>query len=176
MTSSNTQSIHAASAVEMPLIDTRELRNTFGMFATGVTAITALGENDQLVGITANSFSSLSLDPALILWSLVLSSPSVSAFDEGKYFNVNILSQSQEAIAMQLATRSEDKFSAVQYCLSPTGVPLLDGALATLQCQVEFTRVAGDHLLIVGRVLDFDRVDEGEPLVFYRGGFKQLSN
>jgi len=67
MTSSNTQSIDAASAVEMPLIDTRELRNTFGMIATGVTAITALGEDDQLVGITANSFSSLSLDPALIL-------------------------------------------------------------------------------------------------------------
>lgn len=174
MTASNTQSINSAAAVEMPLIDTRELRNTFGMFATGVTAITALGENDHLVGITANSFSSLSLDPALILWSLVLTSPSVAAFDEGKYFNVNILSQRQEGLAMQLATRSEDKFSGVPYRLSPTGVPLLEDALATLQCQVEFTRVAGDHLLIVGRVLDFDRADAGEPLVFYRGGFKQL--
>lgn len=173
---SNAQPINSVPAVEFPIIDTRELRNTFGMFATGVTAITALGENDQLVGITANSFSSLSLDPALILWSLVLTSPNVSAFAEGKYFNVNILSQSQEELAMQMAKRSEDKFSGVQYHMSPTGVPLLEDALATLQCQVEFTRVAGDHLLIVGRVLDFDRVDEGEPLVFYRGGFKQLSN
>ncbi|WP_428036986.1 flavin reductase family protein [Amphritea sp.] len=174
MTASNTQSINAAPAIEVPLIDTRELRNTFGMFATGVTAITAVGEDDQLVGITANSFSSLSLDPALILWSLVLTSPSVAAFDEGKYFNVNILSQRQEGLAMQLATRSEDKFAGVEYRLSSARVPLLNDALATLQCQVEFTRVAGDHLLIVGRVLDFDRVDTGEPLVFYRGGFKQL--
>ena len=174
MTASNTQTITASPAVEMPMIDPLELRNTFGMFATGVTAITALGEHDQLVGITANSFSSLSLDPALILWSLVLTSPSVAAFDEGKFFNVNILSQSQEGLAMQLATRAEDKFAGVAYRLSPTGVPLLNDALATLQCQVEFTRVAGDHLLIVGRVLDFDRVDTGEPLVFYRGGFKPL--
>ncbi|MBJ7555986.1 flavin reductase family protein [Marinomonas spartinae] len=172
MNTSNVQTINSTPAVEVPLIDTRELRNTFGMFATGVTAITALGENGQLVGITANSFSSLSLDPAQILWSLVLTSPNVSAFDEGKYFNVNILSQSQEGLAMQMATRSEDKFAGVQYCLSPTGVPLLEEALATLQCQVEFTRVSGDHLLIVGRVLDFDRVEEGEPLVFYRGRFK----
>lgn len=174
MTASTTQSVSSGSAVEMPLIDTRELRNTFGMFATGVTAITALAEEGQLVGITANSFSSLSLDPALILWSLALNSPSLSAFDEGKHFNVNILSQSQEGLAMQLATRAEEKFAGVQYRLSSAGVPLLEDALATLQCQVEFTRVAGDHLLIVGRVLNFDKVDEGEPLVFYKGGFKQF--
>ncbi|MBB3139302.1 flavin reductase family protein [Halomonas organivorans] len=155
-------------------IDGRALRDTLGRFATGVTIVTARTEEGAPVGITANSFSSLSLDPPLILWSLALKSPSLPAFAEGRSFAVNILGQHQDALAMQFARPSEDKFEGVAQHDNTDGVPLLDGALARLECRVEFTRIAGDHLLIVGRVQAFS-TEEGEPLLFYQGGFQRLS-
>ncbi|TLF53060.1 flavin reductase family protein [Halomonas urmiana] len=157
-----------------PAIDGRALRDTLGRFATGVTIVTARTEEGAPVGITANSFSSLSLDPPLILWSLALTSPSLPAFAEGRAFAVNILGHHQDALAMQFARPSDDKFEGVAHGDNAAGVPLLDGALARLECRVEFTRIAGDHLLIVGRVQAF-ATEEGEPLLFYQGGFQRLS-
>ncbi|MFG6177532.1 flavin reductase family protein [Halomonas sp. THAF12] len=157
-----------------PAIDGRALRDTLGRFATGVTIVTARTEDGMPVGITANSFSSLSLDPPLILWSLALTSPSLPAFAEGRSFAVNILGHHQDALAMQFARPSDDKFEDVAHGANAAGVPLLDGALARLECRVEFTRIAGDHLLIVGRVQAFS-TEEGEPLLFYQGGFQRLS-
>ncbi|XKE46163.1 flavin reductase family protein [Halomonas organivorans] len=157
-----------------PAIDGRALRDTLGRFATGVTIVTARTEEGAPVGITANSFSSLSLDPPLILWSLALTSPSLPAFAEGRAFAVNILGHHQDALAMQFARPSDDKFEGVAHRDNAAGVPLLEGALARLECRVEFTRIAGDHLLIVGRVQAF-ATEEGEPLLFYQGGFQRLS-
>ncbi|WP_206081048.1 flavin reductase family protein [Marinobacter orientalis] len=152
-------------------LDPLALRNTLGNFATGVTVITATGEDGEPIGITANSFSSLSLDPPLILWSLGVKSPNLDAFIEGRCFSVNILSAEQEALAMQFARPAEDKFAGVDVRSSAEGVPLLVESLARLECRVEFTRVAGDHLLIVGRVLRFAS-EEGKPLLFYQGSFQ----
>lgn len=164
----------AARDVAAPELDGRELRNTLGLFATGVTVVTTTGaEGGELVGITANSFSSLSLEPPLILWSLALKSPNLPAFTEGRDFAINILERRQDALAMQFARPADDKFAGVSHRLNDAGVPLLDDALAQLECRVEFTRVAGDHLLIVGRVLAFHTA-EGEPLLFYQGGFQRL--
>ncbi|WP_205738698.1 flavin reductase family protein [Halomonas heilongjiangensis] len=155
------------------VLDGRALRNTLGRFATGVTVVTSTTETGAPVGITANSFSSLSLEPALILWSLVLSSPNLAAFAEGRPFAVNILGAHQDELAMQFARSAEDKFAGVAHHANAHGVPLLAGALARLECRVEFTRIAGDHLLIVGRVQRFD-TEEGEPLVFYQGSFQRV--
>ncbi|MFC6672759.1 flavin reductase family protein [Marinobacterium aestuariivivens] len=169
-----TTAIRSEETVEVQAFDSRELRNTLGLYATGVTVVTTTGaEAGEPIGITANSFSSLSLDPPLILWSLALKSPSLLAFAEGRDFAVNILEHRQDALAMQFARPSDDKFAGVSHRRNDAGVPLLDDALAQLECRVEFTRVAGDHLLIVGRVLAFSKAD-GEPLLFYKGGFQQL--
>ncbi|ATG74927.1 hypothetical protein AN401_14545 [Zobellella denitrificans] len=156
-----------------PAMDTRALRNAMGHFATGVTVVTAPGEGNALVGITANSFSSLSLEPPLILWSLSLNSPSLAAFQEGQPFAVNVLCQGQEDLAMQFARASDDKFSGVEYHLNQRQVPLLAHTLAQFECEVAFTRCLGDHLLIVGRVQAF-RCQEGEPMLFFKGQFKTL--
>lgn len=156
-----------------PAIDPRELRDALGLFATGVTVVTAPGSGDQPIGITANSFSSLSLDPPLVLWSLALRSPSIDAFAEGQPFAINILQREQEALALQFARPTDDKFKNVEYALNGYRVPLLEGAQAQLECTVEFTRVLGDHLLIVGRVEAMNTMP-GEPLLFYRGAFAQL--
>ncbi|NVK43286.1 MAG: flavin reductase family protein [Oceanospirillaceae bacterium] len=169
----NTAVAGIAPAEAKAQIDTRELRNTLGTFATGVTVVTAIGEAQEAIGITANSFSSLSLEPPLILWSLALKSPSLGAFAGGRAFVINILDRDQEALAMQFARPSDDKFAGVSHRMNDAGVPLLDGALAQLECRVEFTRGAGDHLLIVGRVERFSKA-EGEPLLFYKGAFQQL--
>lgn len=167
----------ATMTASAPVVDPAEaldplaLRNTLGNFATGVTVITATNEVGEPIGITANSFSSLSLDPPLILWSLGVKSPSLDAFTEGRCFSVNILSAEQEALAMQFARPAEDKFAGVDVRSSAEGVPLLAESLARLECRTEFTRVAGDHLLIVGRVLRFAS-EEGKPLLFYQGSFQ----
>ncbi|WP_271911381.1 flavin reductase family protein [Vreelandella alkaliphila] len=154
-------------------LDPRALRQTLGHFATGVTVVTTTGEGGEPIGITANSFSSLSLEPPLILWSLGVQSPSLGAFAEGRHFAVNILGAQQEALAMQFARPAEDKFTGIAVQASVEGVPLLADSLARLECRVEFTRLAGDHLLIVGRVLRFAS-EAGEPLLFYQGGFQRL--
>ena len=164
-----------AAANLAPSIDPRELRDALGLFATGVTVVTAPGTDGQPIGITANSFSSLSLDPPLVLWSLALRSPNLDAFEEGKPFAINILQQEQEALALQFARPLEDKFQHVEYALNGHKVPLLEGAQAQLECTVEFTRVLGDHLLIVGRV-DALNAEPSAPLLFYRGAFVQLAN
>lgn len=176
MTTASTATVavdSGAAANLVPAIDPRELRDALGLFATGVTVVTAPGGEGEPVGITANSFSSLSLDPALVLWSLALRSPSLSAFEEGKSFAINILQKDQEALALQFARPSDNKFQSVDYTLNARKVPLLEGAQAQLECTVEFTRVLGDHLLIVGRV-DTLNTSPGEPLLFYRGAFAQL--
>lgn len=162
----------AVEAVEEAL-DPRALRHTLGRFATGVTVITTTGEVGEPIGITANSFSSLSLEPPLILWSLGLQSPNLGAFAEGRHFAVNILGAQQEALAMQFARPADDKFASVEVSTNAEGIPLLADSLAQLECRVEFTRLAGDHLLIVGRVLRFAS-EAGEPLLFYQGGFQRL--
>ncbi|WP_417533323.1 flavin reductase family protein [Marinobacterium stanieri] len=179
MTSVTTANVAAESSTAAanlaPAIDPRELRDALGLFATGVTVVTAPGTGKDAVGITANSFSSLSLEPPLVLWSLALKSPSLDAFEEGKPFAINVLQREQEALAMQFARPLDDKYEGVEYSLNSRQVPLLDGAQAQLECTVEFTRVLGDHLLIVGRV-DALNTAPGEPLLFYRGAFARLES
>ncbi|MDH4051688.1 MAG: flavin reductase family protein, partial [Rubrivivax sp.] len=126
-------------------IDVRTLRRVLGRFATGVTIVTCLDAAGQPVGLTANSFSSLSLDPALVLWSLRLSSPSLPAFRAAPHFAINILAESQVELSRRFAAPAEDRFADGPWSPGAAGVPVLAGAAAVLECERTLEQVAGDH-------------------------------
>lgn len=157
-----------------PSLDPRELRRVCGRYATGVAVIGACTPQQRPVGITVNSFASLSLAPPLILWSLARHSPNAGLFGPGAPFGVSILRAGHGELARRFATPSPDKFAGVAHRCCPRGVPYLDEALATLSCRVERADPVGDHLLIVGAVEAF-KAEEGEPLVFYGGDFVRLA-
>ncbi len=150
--------------------DTRELRNALGRFPTGVTVITTRTPGGKLEGLTANSFSALSLDPPLVLWSISRKSMSVPGFIEAGHFAINVLRSGQSAISHHFATPRENKFEGMPFEAGLAGVPLLEGALARFECKIEHTVEGGDHLLFVGRVHKISYGD-GEPLIFNAGQY-----
>lgn len=154
--------------------DPRALRRVCGRFATGVAIIGACGPDGRAVGLTVNSFASLSLDPPLILWSLARHSPNAGLFAPGGAFGVSILRAGHGDLARRFATPQPDKFAEVPHWRCPAGVPYLEEALATLSCRVQRADSLGDHLLIVGAV-DGISASEGDPLVFYGGDFVRVA-
>jgi len=155
-------------------VDPRALRGVCGRYATGVAVIGACGPQGRAVGLTVNSFASLSLSPPLILWSLAQHSPNAALFAPGACFGVSILRAGHGELARHFATPQSDKFAGVPHWRCRIGVPYLSEALATLACRVERADPLGDHLLIVGAVEHLDASD-GEPLVFYGGDFVRLA-
>ncbi|MBU2959278.1 flavin reductase family protein [Citreicella sp. C3M06] len=154
-------------------LDGRLLRDVFGCFATGVTVVTSIGEDDKPVGLVVNSFSSVSLDPPQILWSIGLNSPSRDAFCKHEGFAVNIMGAESKDETMRFCTPSDDKFADVDWWAGHYGVPVLRSALATLECRTEQRIISGDHEIFIGRVLRVDHQDVA-PLLFHRGKFAQL--
>lgn len=150
--------------------DQREFRRTLGTFTTGVTIITARAADGAPVGITANSFNSVSLDPPMVLWSLAKTSRSLAAFSESGHWAVHILSVEQDALSNRFAKSGEDKFHGVVTETGAGGVPLLTGCTARLQCKNTFRYDGGDHIIFVGEVCAFDRHDIA-PLVFHGGKY-----
>jgi flavin reductase (DIM6/NTAB) family NADH-FMN oxidoreductase RutF len=151
------------------------LRGVLGRFATGVTIITAVSPAGDRVGVTANSFNTLSLDPPLILWSLALKAWSVDVFRATDRFAVNILSASQHGFARQFARAADDKFAGVEIEEGLGGVPLIKGAAAYLECSVHQRHPGGDHELYIGLV-ERSAATDHEPLVYLKsrfGGFAQ---
>ncbi len=150
-------------------IDANDLRRALGSFVTGVTVMTARSGR-ELAGVTVNSFSSLSLDPPLVLWSLALKAPSIRIFRSSEIFAVNILSDGQHDLARQFARPAEDKFAGTPYEHGLEGVPLLADATTHFECRVEQRHAGGDHELIIGRVLRIT-FSERPPLAYLRGDF-----
>lgn len=148
--------------------DARQLRNALGRFPTGVTVITARGPDGKLEGLTANSFSALSLDPPLVLWSINRNSQSLPGFLESGYFAINVLRAGQSGLSHHFATPRANKFEGVAFEDGLGGSPLLGGVLARFECQTTTTIEGGDHLLFVGRVHKISYA-EGEPLIFNAG-------
>jgi flavin reductase (DIM6/NTAB) family NADH-FMN oxidoreductase RutF len=148
----------------------RQLRDAFGRFATGVTVITALLPDGRRTGLTVNSFTSLSLEPAMILWNLRSGSPSEPAFAKGRAFAVNVLATSQHEVSQRFCRTADDKFAGLEVEAGIDGVPLLAGSLAGFECRVEDTVTCGDHRIVIGRVLAA-RYDEGEPLIYSQGRY-----
>jgi 3-hydroxy-9,10-secoandrosta-1,3,5(10)-triene-9,17-dione monooxygenase reductase component len=155
-------------------IDPRELRNTMGLFATGVTVITTKDSTEKPFGLTANAFSSLSLDPPLLLVCVDKKVDCYACFDESKVFVVNFLAREQEELSTRFATKGIEKFEGVSYTLGSLGVPLLDGALAHLECKVAASYEGGDHTIYTGEVQTIATADV-KPLLFYQGKYRSLA-
>lgn len=152
-------------------IDARELRNALGMFPTGVAVVTTRAGNGAFVGLTINSFSSLSLDPPLILWSLDARSPSVAAFERARHFAVNILCEDQVEVSRRFASKVPNKFAELDVDAGIGEVPLIRGCSAHLECRAHAQHDGGDHLLFIGHVERF-AYDRGKrPLVFHGGRY-----
>ncbi|WP_221798898.1 flavin reductase family protein [Oceanobacter mangrovi] len=154
--------------------DSRSLRNLLGQFATGVTIITTLAADGTPIGLTANSFSSVSLEPALVLWSLDKRSPNLELFRHIKHFAINILAADQQQLSNRFARPADDKFEGVDFRVCSNGTVLIDGALATLVCRNERQIDAGDHLIFIGEICQYSNAG-GEPLLFHAGQYQSLS-
>lgn len=150
--------------------DSRTLRDAFGLFATGVTIVSGFKPDGEPVGVTANSFSSVSLSPPLLLWCLQNESTSFEAFEVGRPFIVNVLRRGQDRQAMHFARRAGVKFPPGSALADSGKPPRIDGAICRLECIVETRHPGGDHTIIVGRVIAVE-VDRGDPLVFQAGTF-----
>ncbi|MFK0089188.1 flavin reductase [Pseudomonas sp. NPDC090755] len=150
--------------------DPQAFRTALGTFTTGVTIITTQAEDGSPVGITANSFNSVSLNPPLVLWSLSKKARSLPVFSSGKHWNVHVLSTEQESLSGRFATQGEDKFAQIQFDNGVSEAPLLQDCTARFQCRTAFQYEGGDHVIFVGEVLAFDH-SERAPLAFQSGQY-----
>ena len=154
-----------------PIFSKTEFRTALGMFATGVTIVTARTADGNLVGLTANSFNSVSMSPPLVLWSLSQAASSMEAFSTGSHYAINILSADQQDLAMQFATKGVDKFAGVAYSLGVAGAPLIEGAAATFECFNRSRYEEGDHVIFVGEVEHCSHREGASPLLYHGGKF-----
>ncbi|MBO0821648.1 MAG: flavin reductase [Nocardiopsaceae bacterium] len=157
-----------ASHEEAAVFDPRELRRALGQYATGVTVVTCLGPGGERVGMTANSFTSVSIDPPLVLWCPAKTASGTPAFTAATHFAVNVLGAGQHHLSRLFATPSEDKFAGLTTRAGASGAPLLNGTVASFECAVVAVHDAGDHLIMVGQVEGFESPG-GPPLVFHSG-------
>lgn len=155
-----------------PSFDARQLRQTLGRFATGVTIVTCVDEAGQRIGLTANSFNALSLDPPLVLWSLRRASPSVGAFRAAGHFAINVLAESQVELSRRFASPVADKFAEGVWSAGQGGAPVLTGAAAVFECASVQAQDAGDHVLFIGQVLAL--ADIATPPLLFHGGHYHL--
>ncbi len=155
-----------------PHEDSRAFRDALGSFATGVTVVTCAGETGPL-GITANSFASVSLDPPLVLWSPAKASRRFAAFSDARRFAIHVLEAGQRDLAIAF-TRTADAFGAadpIDWVAGPDDVPLINGCIARFLCETHAVHDAGDHAIVVGRVVEAAR-QPGKPLIFQNGRFR----
>jgi flavin reductase (DIM6/NTAB) family NADH-FMN oxidoreductase RutF/DNA-binding MarR family transcriptional regulator len=154
----------------MTQVDGDKFRNALGHFATGVTVVTTLDQNGEPLGITANSFNSVSLDPPMVLWSIAKESGKRSTFEGSDHFVVNVLAEDQVEVSQHFAKSAKDMFSSIEWQAGLNGLPLLPACAARFQCSKVYQYDGGDHIIIVGKVDQFD--DTGrEALVFHRGRY-----
>ncbi|HLF83604.1 MAG TPA: flavin reductase family protein [Blastocatellia bacterium] len=151
-----------------------EFRAALSRFISGVTVVTTLGKDNRPAGITVSAFSSVSLEPPLVLACIDRHASLHDHLTEGSYFAVNILAEDQQGVSRLFASRDEDRFDGARYGWGVSGVPLLDGALACIECRVVYAYPGGDHTIIVGEV-ESTRIAEHKPLAYYRGGYAHLT-
>ncbi len=159
---------------EMSEIEPNILRAALGSFVTGVTIVTARGPDGKPVGLTVNSFNSVSLDPPLVLWSLALKSASLPAFREAKGWAVHVLAAGQEEMSARFARPGADKFEGLEIEDGPEGAPALPDYAARFGCEAPFEYEGGDHAIFVGHVIDLQKRD-AEPLVYHGGQYSRVT-
>ena len=153
--------------------DLRDLRSAFGMFATGVTIVTTCTAEGHPIGLTCNSFASVSLKPPLVLWSLSLYSPNLQVFLQAPCFAVNILACDQFELSRRFSSPVRDRFEGVGWTGGESGVPLIPGVAAQIECRNETRHYSGDHVILIGQVVRYQFRDV-EPLIFSRGLYRSL--
>lgn len=158
-----------------PPFDPRDFRSALGTFPTGVTVVTTVTADGALIGLTCNSFSSVSLAPALVLWSLSLRSPNLSHFLQAPHFAINVLAADQRDIAHRFAQSIANKLEGVRYTQGSLGIPLITNAAAHLECRNETRYYSGDHVIFIGHVMHY-AYRECAPLVFCNGRYAALQS
>ncbi len=156
--------------------DARQFRDAVGWFTTGVTVITTRAASGAPVGITANSFSSVSLDPPLVQFGLDRRALSLPAFRSFGHFAVSILAEDQQGLSSRFAKPGGDKWRDIDFEVWGSGCPVLRGVLAALDCRTEAVHEGGDHLVFIGRVLRLEARRHGRPLLFSRGAYHALGD
>lgn len=159
---------------ETPILDVRKFRTALGSYPTGVTIVTTIDGDGNKIGMTANSFTSLSLDPPLILWSIDKATGCFDAFNECSHFAIHVLGEHQEGLSNHFAGRGFDKFKEIPSTEGIGGSPILKESSACFQCSVEHRYEGGDHIILVGRVLDYSEQDL-KPLVFSAGKYAKIA-
>ncbi len=156
---------------QAPSFSPRDFRSALGMFATGVTIVTTRNAEGAPVGLTANSFNSVSLEPPLVLWSLSRAAASLPAFQAGSHYAIHVLAADQKELAERFASKSADRWQGLQAGAGAGGVPLIPGAAATFECFNRSRYDEGDHVIFVGEVERCAWRPDATPLLFHGGRF-----
>ena len=157
------------------MLNTKALRSAFSRFATGITVLTITAESGQMYGVTVNSFSSVSLDPALVLWSLGDDTYALDEFLNTQAFVINVLASNQQHISDNFAVQGDfDRFEAISHTLSNQGLAMLDNCLARFHCNKYKIERAGDHWLFLAQIIQVEEF-EGEPLLYYNSDYRFLA-
>jgi flavin reductase (DIM6/NTAB) family NADH-FMN oxidoreductase RutF len=154
-----------------PSFSSDEFRAALGMFATGVTIVTGRDADGRAIGLTANSFNSVSLTPPLVLWSLARAAGSMPAFQRGSHYAINILAAEQRTLAERFASRIVDRFAGVPLREGSGGVPIIEGCAAVFECFNRSRYEEGDHVIFVGEVERCERREGATPLIFHGGRY-----
>lgn len=157
-------------------LDSTGLRRVAGDFATGVTVVTSIGSDEngrtEMIGMAVNTFTSVSLDPLLVLISLANLSGTGGRIRESGFFAINVISEGQSDLSHQFATRQENRFEGVETVAGVTGAPILvNASTVAVECKIENEIPAGDHTIVVGGVAALHRISTDDPLLFYRGAY-----
>lgn len=159
------------AAARPPSFSAARFRAALGMFATGVTVVTSRTPEGRCVGLTANSFNSVSLAPPLVLWSLGRSAGTMADFSRGSHYAINILAAGQRDLAERFASRTDDRFAGVAWSEGVSGAPLIDGAAAVFECFNRSRYEEGDHVIFVGEVERCSVTAGATPLIFHGGRY-----
>jgi len=155
-------------------IDTREMRNALGRFATGVCIISTVTNEGEALGLTANSFASVSLDPPLVLWSLQNDSEVFNRYSSTRYYAINFLAQQQQELSARYAKKGDHVLASSHFTPGKFGAPILNEAVASLECELHATHAGGDHVIIVGKVVNMQVYEGRNPLLFFAGTYREL--
>lgn len=163
-----------SNAPANPDFDPRDFRLALGLFATGVTIVTTRTSSGDPIGLTANSFSSVSLSPPLVLWSLSLRSPNLANFLQSTHFGINVLARDQIALAQRFSKPVQRKFDGIAHGYGGHGMPMIDGSAAQFECRTEARHYAGDHVIFIGHVLHYSHT--GRDVVgYFRGRYVEVT-
>ena len=154
-------------------LDSREIRDIMGHFATGVTVVTTRDGAGSPFGLTVNAFTSLSLNPPLVVVCIDKAAQCYSCFEESKVFAINVLSEDQEELSRRFATKGIEKFGEIKWHRGENNVPLLDGSIGTIECKIVNSYEGGDHTIYLGEIVSANATED-RPLLFFKGKYHRL--